>query len=450
MSKKSIFLIIMITASLLIGGLLGFYFYTTRNNPQPTFFGQPLTGRNFANYDQPQTATTTPSTTSTSTTEVIVSTSTEPEINIPRLRKISVEPIAGFSFATVDVFATTTANIEPEDLSRTGGVARPVPPPRAIGTEEKIRFINRFNGNIYQTSTSTLDIDRVSNTTIIRIQEAFFTGRGDSFMARDLIGSSDIIRTRYGSLVRSTTTEDSFDVVFTELPTNITQLALNPLKNRIFSIQKDDTTGIVTTVDGGSRQNILNTSFKEWLVQWPERRFVTLTTKPSGSIPGYMYLLNTENSSFDRIIGGINGLTTNTSPDTNKVLFGVSESGLYRLYVYNRTTRVTTPLNINSFPEKCIWSTKNTNLLYCAVPNNMIFNNYPDVWYQSRTVFSDNIWYIDINLSEYRMLSNMQRESGEIIDVDGIHLSPNEDYLLFKNKFDLSLWGFDLIDRDGE
>ena len=94
--------------------------------------------------------------------------------------------------------------------------------------------------------------------------------------------------------------------------------------------------------------------------------------------------------------------------------------------------------------EKCVWNKLNT-LIYCAVPKNTTFANFPDSWYQGEISFEDQIWEINLENQNTKLLLNpVLLNGGE--EVDGIKLSldKNEDYLLFVNKKDSILWGYNL------
>ncbi|HEY1037608.1 MAG TPA: hypothetical protein VGE62_03415 [Candidatus Paceibacterota bacterium] len=443
MNRKVAFIIIVVTLSLLIGGLIGFYFYTLRTNPGTTIFGQ-NPGRNFANYDPANpnqgNATTSPQDPS------IIGTSTVPTV-VPKLRKISVSPVAGFSFVNKDIFASSTRNIEPEDTSRTGGRVIAPQTPRIIGTEEKIRYVDRAYGHVFETSTSTLETVRLSNTTIPKIYEAAFVEKGNSIIFRNLIGSTDVIGTRYASLVKATTTDEGDTEMMTELKdltANLLQVAVSPAKNQLFSIQKEGVTGFLSTPDGGAIQNILEIPFREWLVQWPEARTIVLTSKPSGFFPGYAYVLNPQNRSMTRILGGINGLTTSMSPDGNKLIYSRSDAGTFSLLSFDRRTGESFDLQTKTLPEKCVWANTEADTIYCAVPENIAFNTYPDVWYQGRITFSDSLWKLNIATREARLISRLQDEAKEIVDVQSMRISADDGYLLFDNKINLSLFGYQL------
>jgi len=448
-SKKTSFIIIILILSLLIGGLLGFYFYTKNKNPGSTFFGgKPSGSTNFGGYDPNslnpntniQTGTTTP----------IIPGSTITEVEIPKLRKISDVPVAGVDFISVPVYEDPNKNIEPADLSVSNTKTPVRKPLKLIETKSTIRYMERGTGHIYETATSTLEKTRLSNTTLPKIYEAFFVNKGDNLILRGLIGSSDIISTQYASLVVSSTTEDldgpNKSLETKDLPIQISQIAISPSKTQLFSIMESGVRGLLSKIDGGAQVGIFDTPYREWIASWPEERNIVLTTRASGFAPGFAYILNTSTKALTRVLGNIYGLTTLASPDLSKILYSKSERGTFTLNYFNRTDSSSAELSFKTLPEKCIWSKKEKGVLFCAIPENIAFSTYPDVWYQGLINFSDSVWKIDINTGEARLIINIQSEFGEVIDVINPHLSTTEDYLVFTNKTDLTLWGLQLIE----
>ena len=94
--------------------------------------------------------------------------------------------------------------------------------------------------------------------------------------------------------------------------------------------------------------------------------------------------------------------------------------------------------------DKCVWSQKNTTDLYCAIPKNLIRGNFPDVWYQGKYAFNDNIIKIDTETFATKNLLEANTETKNDLDITNLQLSPNEDYLMFMNKSDLILWSLDI------
>lgn len=439
LSNKTFIIIIVVVVSLLVGSLVGFYFYTKNANKSLVAVDQSNSGRSIG-YDPNSDTTDSP------VVETPIPTTTKPLI-VPKLRHITNQPIAGANFVTANIYATTSAskNIEPAD-NATAKTTTKKPAPKIIGTEERIRWIERATGNVFDTTAANMDVSRISNTTITKLQEAFFTNKGNSLILRDVFGDTDIIRTRFASLSFETPTSTEQSLKTTDLPVNITQIAVSPDKTKTLSIMASGARGILSNADGSGKVGVFDNPFKEWLVQWPNINGIILTTKPSGSVKGYAYLLNPNTKSFSRILGDIEGLTTLASPDLSKVLYSKSANGSMELFVYNTKTSASSDLFVRTLPEKCVWSTniKEKNIVYCGIPQDMIFSTYPDIWYQGLITFSDSVWSINTDTGEQHRIVYPPEEIGSIIDITNPYINPGGRYLIFQNKTDLSLWGLQL------
>ncbi len=448
LSRKNFFIIIIVIISLVLGGLIGFYFYSQKKNAVQPFLGQSTTKTNFGGANPTNTSNTTGS---QSQNDALPPSYEKPTITPeePRLRKISTEPIAGSDFVTVDILATTTIitskNIEPADGVKTVVATKKVTP-KVIGKKETIRFVDRATGNIYETATTTPKLTKVSNTTVPKIYEAYFTDKGDSLILRDLFGNTDAIRTRYGNLDFATTSTQEKTLLLSDLPVNMLQVAISPNKDKVFYISNDAPRGVVMRPNGSSKIGIFDSQIKEWLAIWPNTNSIVVTTKASGFSQGFSYLINPDTRATTRLLGNILGLTTLPSPDMSKILFSYSAQGSVKLALYDRKNSTYTDLVYKTLSEKCVWSKKNKDVIFCAVPEDISFNTYPDVWYQGLITFTDNILQINTKTGETRLMASLQRESKEVIDVINPVLSANEDYLLFTNKSNLILWGLRLVD----
>jgi len=441
LNRTNSFIIIVVVMSLLIGAVIGYYFYIKSKNPVPTFEGKDTRGVNFG-YNPNSNAAHSDSTSSYSYT---AGTSSPSEI-VPRLRHITIEPIAGndFVFKTVSVTASSSSNIEPSDTSDVAAVIKASKNPKATETIDTIRYIERATGNIYETATNTLDTNRLSNTTLTNLYEAFFIGDGNSLILRGLYGDTDVIQTRYAKLTTVSPTSTEQTLTTTDFPINITQAVRSPDWKQLFMINKAGATGQISKPDGGSAVSVFDSPFREWLATWPNNKEIELNTKPSGGVPGYAYLLNPSTSELTRIIGGIDGLTTLMSPDLNKVLYSESSGGDFKLYSLDRTTGAVTDLLSRTLPEKCVWSTTQKDIIYCGIPDDIAFGLYPDAWYQGAINFSDSIWMINTDTTEKRLIVSPQSEVDQPIDVENPEIDSTGDYLTFQNKIDLSLWGLNL------
>lgn len=308
-----------------------------------------------------------------------------------------------------------------------------------------VRYANIANGNVYQTFIDEIDERRISATLIPQLREAYFAEGGESAIMRYLGSDGTTINTFVGKLpeivLGGDTSPGALDGTF--LPENITSVSIAPNTSLILYLydSQDYVTLNITDAFGDSGKQVFDSSFTEWLTQWPNESLVTLTTKPAASVPGYMYALDLTSNEFWKVISGVNGLTTLTGPEKDVVLY--NDRSL-TLYLYEIASGEVTNLNIKTLPEKCIWS-KTGTVLYCAVPKFLETESYPDAWYKGKVSFSDQIWEIDLfNSTERAILDPIQVPQGEEIDAVSLMLDEDEQYLVFKNKKDSFLWGLKL------
>jgi hypothetical protein len=81
----------------------------------------------------------------------------------------------------------------------------------------------------------------------------------------------------------------------------------------------------------------------------------------------------------------------------------------------------------------------------CGVPSYFPEANYPDDWYKGVISFNDEIWIYDVNNFAKEKVNISQRDK-VALDIINPQLSEDDNFLLFQNKKDLSLWILDLRD----
>ncbi len=458
--NRIIAIIIILITSIVIGGLVGFYFYTKNKTSTPTT-NVAKNRTNFGGYN-PDIDTNTSSQNSTDGDLNLPTKTATTTPQIPKLRLISESPTAGSDFITIPVYEVipVVKNVEPADssinltASTSNGTVKkntaPTKKPKIIGYRQVIRYIERGTGHIFDTATNTLAKEKISNQTEPKIYEALFVNQGNDLILRGLVGDSDMISTRYASIIKSTTTEASeglsTSLDLKDLPIDLTSVSVSPDKTQLFSISNTGTRGLLSKVDGGSIVGIYDTPYREWISSWPSAKTITLTTKASGFAPGFLYNLNPTTQEVIRVLGNIYGLTTLTSPDTTKVVFSKSEQGSIGLYLLDTKSRSVFTFPFKTLPEKCVWAKQEKNTLYCALPDNIAFGTYPDIWYQGQINFADSVWKINLDTGETRLVMSIQKESGQVIDATNLSISPTDDYLVFTNKIDLTLWGLQLVE----
>jgi hypothetical protein len=172
----------------------------------------------------------------------------------------------------------------------------------------------------------------------------------------------------------------------------------------------------------------------EWIPQFTNTG-ITMTTKASNVAGGYMYTLQPETKNFKRVLGPINGLTTNTSPDGRIVYYNESDTTGIQTYFYNTTTGKTSPVLYDTLPEKCVWNNQSTKM-YCMIPETVPAGNYPDDWYQGMTQFSDTLYVVDGTTGKADQVGVFP----ESIDGYKLQVDATEKYLYVINRLDDALW----------
>jgi hypothetical protein len=450
MSKRNVILLIIIF-TVIVAVIFGFfYFYQPVSQP-----GTPTTGTNFfanflpfggGNKNTTPAAETPPANVS----GYVPPSETTSSSNVV-LKKVSGFGVAGYGIFMKERFKEVAAPSQPVEVipptnTPSGKTIKPVQP-TVPPTEfmPALRYVNKTTGNIYQTFADKIDERKFSSTVIPKVYEAFWGNKGQSVIMRYLKDDNKTIETFVGALQKEYLGADSIGtsaVTNSFLPENISDMSVSPDTSQVFYLFNtgDSVVGVTFALQTNTKVQVFSSPFTEWLSFWPNNKMITVTTKPSASVPGYMYAINPDKKDFNKILGGINGLTTLTSPDGKMVLY--SDNNL-SLNVFNVSTGSTILLGVKTLPEKCVWGGA-SDVIYCAVPKFINQTQYPDSWYQGEVSFSDQIWRINVASGNTTMIGDPASISGE--DVDGIKLALDEsqNYLFFVNKKDSYLWELNL------
>ena len=308
------------------------------------------------------------------------------------------------------------------------------------------QFVDRANGNVYQylpQSQSGQPI-RLTNTTIPKVEEVAWSPTGNSLVYRYLDSNMNTIDS-FSSTITGTSTGGSLEqVIGSFLTINLVQLVVNSNGSKIFRlVEKSDgsgTYGIMSDFDGTNKKQILSSPISFWNISWPTNAIITFTTKPTYKDYGYLYFFNPQTYSFERVLGNVIGLSTLTNSDGSLVAYSESQNDTFGLNVYNVKNKTTENIALSTLADKCVWSTKNTSILYCAVPQTIPPDTYPDAWYQGTESFEDNIWMIDTNTGATTEIYQTGVNESANIDATDLTISPDDKYLSFSNKNDLSVW----------
>jgi hypothetical protein len=298
-----------------------------------------------------------------------------------------------------------------------------------------IRYILRANGNIYEAYTDSVEQKRLSITTIPKVYESVWLPNGQNLIIRYLKDASESIDTFSVKINPATTTLNEFGggIDGNHLPENINSLAVNPVGDKIFYLVNDvsGASGFVSKPNGLEKKLLFKSPLVEWNISWPKESIITFNTKPSASIAGYLYFLNSASGNFSKVLGGINGLTTKTDKTANFVLYSDSIRGTPRLYLFDIKKEESKLLPWNTLPEKCIWSNTDSKIIYCAVPKNFPAGDYPDAWYQGLVNFTDDIWLINTDTMASTLIFDLQKQADKNLDVTDLQRDKNDNFLFF-------------------
>jgi len=323
--------------------------------------------------------------------------------------------------ATAPLFIKTTI------LSSTSEVVNP------YEIVPSIRYVERVNGHIYRMFLDTKSKEKISNSTIPSIYEAFFDSTGQTVIYRYL--SNDKSISSY--LATLSTAKGEF------LPPDISDVSISPDKTKFFYLSENSNgvTGVIGDFSDAKKDSVFSSPFTEWLSQWDNNQKIYLTTKPSYSVDGSMFILNPSTKTINKVFGGIAGLTTSVNQNGSGVLYSTSSTEGPKLGIFDIEKNTSNDLKTFGLPEKCVWSGDNINV-YCAVPNVITGNQYPDSWYQGLVSFDDFFVKINVVSGEVETIANSKNET----PVDGTHLflDKTESTLFFTNKKNSTLWGLKL------
>ena len=442
MKKTTWIIIIVIVATI---GVLIFYFTnnSSNNGGVITNILKSLFPYGVSDYT---TTSTTPTTTGTGIATIPTSSENAPATYDP-LIQLSQRSVVGMTVVTPTYFlppapvsTSTKKTVTPTSTSTITATYQ-----STIFQKTKlpvVRFAERGTGYIYDVDARAANETKQTGTTIVRVDEVYFADNGNSVIFRYLKNDNSTIETFLGKIIPPTdSTSGQFATVKGDfLPENISDLVTSPDGKKFAYIlpTPSGVAGVSISSDGSVKNQLFSSSFDEWLLDWKQGGLVA-TTKAASTIPGYSYLIQTTGV-FQKIIGGIDGMTTNLSPDGKTILYNTADANLVNLFVRHNNGD-STKLNIATLPEKCVWSNDSV-ILYCAVPTYLPNGvTYPDDWYQGTAHFTDQIWKVNTGLGTVTLVSDLENKP---IDAVNLKFDQNENYLFFINNNDGTPWSLDL------
>jgi hypothetical protein len=411
MSKK----ILLIIGILIVVGIALFFVFSSK--PQTT--GENQVGFSIRNYLPFGKSTDSETSTTTSENNNQNSNTNGPtnvDVNqpVPRLRKISTEPVAG-----AVIFNISTTSV--------------------------VRFVEKGTGNVYEVRSDSNNIARLTNTTIPKIIRSFWLPDGSGFLAQTLLAENEVIETNFVKLNKnqaSSTSEDltPFSTTVGKLPINIKEITIKPDGSKIFYYTANNSSNWFVSNPDGTNKSLVETSpLTEWLPKWISGNTIIIQSKGSSEAVGFVYSFDIQNKTLKKVWTEALGLSVNPNSDGSFEIISSGGSAPQLSLVDNKNITSNT-VSLKTLAEKCVWTKIKTPTAYCAEPSEIPNGNYPDAWYKGLVSTKDSIIKIDLVNDISHDIAYLSSLSNQKIDVEDISLSPDENYLIFKNKIDGFLW----------
>ena len=360
----------------------------------------------------------------TENTEGVAST---PENNPAKgiMFQISPAPVAGYttfevpiSFASTTVSSTTKKTTDQKD----------------VPTDTFVRFVERATKHVYDVKISNLEKSRISNTTSPKIYNAVLNPKTKEFITRSLSG--EVVTTSYNTISESQASSTNSFALNTDIVLGHSDKLFYTLKS------SDGSVGVMSDFSGKGPTEVFSTPLRDISAVSNGNDILAIFSKPNSNYPGVLFFVNTKSNTTKEILSGVNGLTALPNADGSYFLY--NKDNELALSARSATSTDETVLRVKTLPEKCVWSKKNTKLVYCAVPENPTKTNYPEKWYQGAVLFDDTLWALNLETGDSKIVYSPARDNKPIPDMSNLTLSNKEDYLFFINKKDLTLWGMSI------
>ncbi|MCI0565814.1 hypothetical protein L0Y46_01310 [bacterium] len=332
------------------------------------------------------------------------------DFEIPRLRELSDVPTAGvYAFADEGVIFT--------------------------------RFLTRERGHIFEARMDDTRLRRVTNTTIPQIYQAMWTNSEENLVLRYLENGTEQVETLLARIIPAEEGGAEGRVEGILLPQGVEEIAVDEEGGEIFYLlpQGNGVVGYITDINASKQKKVFESPITEWIPQWTKSGDIILTTKPSANILGHAYFLDVKNGELERILGNEPGMTALVNPDGTRAIVSRNTRGGFETLIYDIKEATLDPIGIKTLSEKCVWSRVDATIVYCGIPVSIPRGDYPDSWYQGAIVLSDGLWRIDTELGTVKFLLSLNE-----VDIASLSISPNDEFLYFINKRDLSLWSYEL------
>ncbi len=310
---------------------------------------------------------------------------------------------------------------------------------------EVVRYVERGTGHIVDIDPVSLAKVKIVNNTTPKIYDALFKKDGSSVIFRTIRSDGEIMDSSSIALTppAGTSTSDVYTTKITGLPANISEVSVGQ-KNIFYNIKNLPQIN-VSLFDGSKPSTLWSLSFSQWRLNAAGDTSLIITSKATSDTDGYSYKVGVAGGTPTKVLGPYKGLITNPDSALKRIAYSYKNGTATTLVSKDIAKDTLYSIRPATFAEKCVWSpTSKYGTIYCAIPIQNIQKNEPEMWYQGITHYSDRLWRFDVDNDFSQAITDPKKEFNLDIDAQKLFLSPNEDYLFFQNRNDLTLWALKL------
>lgn len=303
----------------------------------------------------------------------------------------------------------------------------------AITLNGSVRYAEQGTGHVYDIDLQNGVEKMVSGTTIPKTVRAVFSSTGDQAAFTTLSNGSAAVVT--GNLTQGGG-EGSFEG--NTLPPGAREVSFSTASNTLNYYLPSAGGGTAYAYNLLTKKSVelFTTPLRDVRIIWGKDTYVYTT--PSVVQTGYVY--HEKSGVLGYVTGGGKGLMA-LPYDGGVIVTTNTEKGLTSL---DATRNTSIPI-IALMPEKCAASGAEKGILFCGVPTSFDeTKKYPDDWYKGVATFSDRLFRVNAPSSTIQTVSSLEQESGRPIDISFMGISTDGKLLYFINKYDNTLWAFDL------
>jgi len=318
------------------------------------------------------------------------------------------------------------------------------------GSSTIVRYVDRGTGHISEAlmpragSAGDLSRRKITNNTLPKVYEVIFRADGGAVLMRSLEGNSDVVKNLSLTLTapKSTSSDALYSVTATNIRGGLKSVTAG-IGNTLYYVLESGSSIVSSTFTADNPRTLFSSAFDDWRLGRTGNN-VLAYTRASVLVQGYAYSLPAGGGSLSKLLGPLDGLTTIANTAGTKLLYSYVNGGVTRLAVKTVSSGDSYEILPATLAEKCAWSSKEADTFYCGTPINGVPVNEPDNWYLGRNHFVDYIWKFNTETEVAELVSQPKTDFNIDMDVYEPRVSPNDDFLVFLNKYDLTLWALKL------